>query len=81
MRSVEFKEFIALLILFSSFIRFVRADKLFWQRRKKYSVFSVLRVHDHNRFTLSAKSCLNLCSRKWLKPNRNLLINLTPNGS
>ena len=81
MKSVEFKEFIALLIFFSSFIRVVRANKLFW-RRKKGSVFSVPRVHDHNGFAVSAKLCLNLYSRKWLKPNRDLLIiNLTPSGS
>ena len=78
MRSVEFKEFIALLILFSSFIRVVQADKLI---RKKCSVFSVSREHDHNGFKVSAKSCLNLCSHKLLKPNRNLLITLTPNRS
>ena len=79
MKPVEFKEFIAFLTLISSFIRAVRADKLFWQRRKKFSVFSVSRVHEHNGFTVSEKLCLNLCSRKWLKPKRNLLINLTPN--
>ena len=37
----EIKEFIGMLMLFSSFIRVGRADKLFWQRRKKCSLFSV----------------------------------------
>ena len=60
-------------MLFSSFIRVKRADKLFWQRRKKCSVFSVSRVHEHNGFTVSVKLCL--------MPKRNLLINLTPNES
>ena len=68
-------------MLFSSFVRVVQADKLFWQRRKKCSVFSVSRVHEHIGFTISAKLCPNLCSRKLLKPKRNLLINRTPNGS
>ena len=63
MKSVEFNEFIALLILFSSFLRVLRADKLFWQHRKKCSVFSVSRVHEHNGFTVSAKLRLNLCSQ------------------
>ena len=56
MKSVEFK---ALLMLISSFIRLVPADDLFWQRRKKCSVFSVSRVHEYNGFTVSAKLCLN----------------------
>ena len=81
MKSVEFKEFTALLMLFSSHIRVVRADKLFSQLRKKCSVFLVSRVHEHNGFTVSAKLCLKLCSRKCLKPKRNILINLTLNGS
>ena len=53
MKSVEFKEFIALLILLSSFIRVVRADTLFWLCRKEY---------EHNGLTVLAKLCLNLCS-------------------
>ena len=55
MKSVELKEFIALLMFFRSFIMVVRADKLFWQCRKKYSAFSVSRVYEHSGFTVSAK--------------------------
>ena len=58
MKPLEFNEFIALLMLFSSFIRVVRAGKLFWQHRKKYTVFSVSRVHEHNEFPILAKLCL-----------------------
>ena len=35
MKSVELKEFIALPMLFTSFIKVVRADNFFWQRRNK----------------------------------------------
>ena len=78
MKSVEFKESITLLMLFSSFTKV--ADKLLWQRRNKCCVFSVSRGHEYNGFTVSAKLCLNLCYRKRLKPKRNLLTYLTPNG-
>ena len=80
MKAVELKEFIPLLMLFSSFITVVQVDKLFWERKKKYSVPSVSRVYENNRFTVSKKLCLSLWSRKLVKPKRKLLINLTPNG-
>ena len=53
MKSVEFKELIAWLMSFSSFIRVVQADKLFCQGRKKFYLFSFFRVNEHN--GLSAK--------------------------
>ena len=53
----------------------------FGSLEKKWSVLSVSRAHEHDRFTVSAKSCLNLCSRKWLKPNLSLLRSLDPCGS
>ena len=81
MNSVEFKRCIVLLMLFSSFIRVVRGDKLFWQLRRKCSVFLISSAHNHNGFTVSAKLCLNLCSQKLLKPKYNLLINITQNES
>ena len=51
----------------------VQADQVFWQQ-KKWSVFSVSRVHEHDGFTVSAKLCLSLCSCKWLKPNLLILL-------
>ena len=81
MKSVKFKEFIALLMLFTSFLRVVRADKLFWQGRKKCSAFLVSRMNEEDGFTVWVKSCLNLCSRKSIKAKRNLLMNLITNGS
>lgn len=51
MKSVEFKEFIAWLMRFSSFIRVVQADKLFGQGRKKFYLFSFFRVNEHNGFS------------------------------
>ena len=47
-KSFGLKEPIAVLILLKLFIRVVRNDKLFWQRRKQYSVSSVSREHEHN---------------------------------
>ena len=35
-------------------------------------------LHEQNRFNVSFKLCLNLCSRKWLKPKRSLVVNLIP---
>ena len=80
MKSVEFKESITLLMLFISFTKVVLADKLLWQRRNKCCVFSVSRGHEYIGFTVLAKLRLNLCYRKRLKPKRNLLTYLTPNG-
>ena len=45
MKSVELKEFMALLMSFNLFMRLKRADELCWQRAKKNSVFSVSSVH------------------------------------
>ena len=80
-KSFEFKEAIAMLMLFKLIIRVARNDKLFWQRRKQCSTSSISREHEHNGFKVSPKLCLNLCSLKWLKSKRNLLNNLTSSRS
>ena len=69
MKPLEFKEFLALLMLFSSLTRVVQAGKLFWQLGKKCPVFSVSRVHEHNKFIISAKLCLNYVHVNGLNPN------------
>ena len=38
-------------------------------------------LQGHRGFKVSAKLYLNLCSRKWLKPNRNLVSNLISTSS
>ena len=41
-------------------------------------VVSTSRPQLHNGFKVSWKLCLNLCSRKWLRPTRSLVSNLIP---
>ena len=49
-------------------------------RRKKRIVFSICRPQLQNGSRESWKLCLNLCSRKWLSPTRNLVSSLIPWG-
>ena len=48
------------------------------QRRRKFAVDSISKPQLQNWFKESWKICLNLCSRKWLKLSRSLVINLIP---
>ena len=50
------------------------------QWSKKCVVDSTLALHLHNGFSESWKLCLNLCSRRWLRPRRSLVRNLIPYG-
>ena len=50
------------------------------QWRKKCFVISVSLPQSHDGFRVSWKQCLNLCSRRWLKPSRNLIRSLIPDG-
>ena len=50
------------------------------QWRRKCAVDSTSKPQLQDRFKESWKLCLNLCSRKWLKPSRSLVINLIPLG-
>ena len=50
------------------------------QWRKKCVVVSVSLPQSHNGFRVSWKQCLNLWSRRWLRPSRNLVRSLIPYG-
>lgn len=50
------------------------------QWRKKYVVISIIRLPLLTGPSQSWKLCLNLFSRKWLKPTRNFLSSLIPWG-
>ena len=50
------------------------------QWRKKCVVISVSLPQSHNGFRVSWKQCLNLWSRRWLRPSRNLVRSLIPYG-
>ena len=50
------------------------------QWRRTCAVDSVSKPQLQNRFKEFGKLCLNLCSRKWLKPSHSLVINLIPLG-
>ena len=44
-----------------------------WRRSKKWDVVSSSNLHSHKGVRKSRKLCLNLCSFKWLKPNRSFV--------
>ena len=48
--------------------------------RKKWTDISISLPHFQIGLSKSQKLCLNLCSRRWLKLNLNLVKNLTPFG-
>ena len=50
------------------------------QWSKKCVVDSTSARHLHNRFSEFWKLCLNLCSRRWLRPRRSFVRNLIPCG-
>ena len=64
-----------------SFIRISRIPLKNWHHRKKCNVFSASMLQEHNGFRVSSKLCQNLCSRKWLSPNLNLVSNFIPTWS
>ena len=70
-----------LLMLIKSFIRISRISLKNWHRRKKCNVVSASMLQEHNGFKVSSKLCRNLCSRKWLSPNLNLVSNFIPTWS
>ena len=49
--------------------------------QQKCSLSSTSKLQLHKGFKVSRKSCLNLCSLKWLKRRHNLVKYLTPSGS
>ena len=46
------------------------------RQKKKCIVVSGWVLHEHSGFKAYFKLCLILCSRKWLKPNRDLVSSL-----
>ena len=50
------------------------------QCRKKCVAVSESLPQSHNGFRVSWKQCLNLWSRRWLRPSRNLVRSLIPYG-
>ena len=50
------------------------------QWRKKCVIVSVSLPQSHNGFWVSWKQCLNLWSRRWLRPSHNLVKSLIPYG-
>ena len=72
-----------LLSMFTRVLRRIRLSIIYeGQWRRKCAVDSISKPQLHNGFKESWKLCLNsrMCSRKWLKRSRSLVINLTPLG-
>ena len=70
-----------LLSIFSIKLRRVRLSVIYvGEWRRKWAVDSISKPRLQNGFKESWKLCLNLRSRKWLKPSRSLVINLIPLG-
>ena len=70
-----------LLSMFTRVLRRVRLSVIYvGQWKRKCAVDSISKPQLQNGFKESWKLCLNLCSRKWLKPSRSLVINLIPLG-
>ena len=62
-----------LLSMFTRVLRRVRLSIIYvGQWRRKCAVDSLSKPQLQNGFKKSWKLCLNLCSRKWLKPSRSL---------
>ena len=75
------QRFRKLLSIFTRVLRRVRISIIYMgQWRRKCAVDSISKLQLQNGFKESWKLCLNLCSRKWLKPSRSLVINLIPLG-
>ena len=67
-------------ILLKLFTSMQRAILYKGQWRKKWITGSTSLPQLHKGLIESWKLCLNLCSRKWLRPSRNLVIYLIPIG-
>ena len=59
-------------------MRHSRKSLKFWQCRKKWIGDSDSKLQDQIGFIVSWKLWLNLCSLRWLKPERNLVRSLIP---
>ena len=64
-----------------SFMRISRTSLKNWYRRKKCNVVWAWMLQELNAFKVSSELCRNLCWRKWLNPNLNLISNFIPTRS
>ena len=64
-----------LLMFIKSFMRISRISLKNWYLRKKCNVVWASMLQEHNAFKVSSKLCQNLCWRKWLNPDLNLISN------
>ena len=69
-----------LLSMFTRVLTRVRLSIIYVGQWRKCAVDSISKPQLQNGFKESWKLCLNLCSCKWLKPSRSLVINLIPLG-
>ena len=58
-----------------SFMGISRISLKNWHRRKRCNIVSASLLQEHKALKVSSKLCRNLCSRKWLNPNLNLVSN------
>ena len=75
---------VALMISLSiDLILFMRAclyNEKRWQCRKKWTLFSTVKLHEQSGLIHSLKLWLNLWSLRWLKPNSRRVNNFNPVG-
>ena len=62
------------------FMRVCFCNEKWWWCRKKWTLFSTLKLHKQSRLIQSLKLWLNLKSLRWLKPNRRWVNNFNPVG-
>ena len=77
-RKIFTKSLISLSIDLILFIRVCLCKEKWWQCRKKWTLFSTLKLHEQNELILSLKLWLNLWSLRWLKGNRRWVNNFNP---
>ena len=56
-------------------MRVCLCNEKWWQCRKKWKLFSTLKLHEQSGLMQSLKVCLSLWSLRWLKPNRRRVNN------
>ena len=62
------------------FMRVCLCNEKWWQCRKKWTLFSTLKLHEESGLIQSLKLWLNLWSLRWLKPNRRWVNSFNPVG-
>ena len=79
--SSSFIDVRVLLIRFSESKSIFLCEEKNWQCSKKWVVVSMSKLQGHKGLTLSRKLWRNLCSLKWLSPNRCLVRYVNQTGS